>query len=141
MSENNKAKVGETIFPFVRIVVGSERSPKITGLMMELDLPRVKAYLSRFGTFLTVVQEFDNEVEKSKKPQDQPTSSKTDRKPEHVAKKTGQQSDKNGPAYKNAETKLGKKDSQSEGVSKKNEEKQSSDQNSGSKPISKKSPE
>jgi hypothetical protein len=33
-----KEKVGEAIFPFIRSMIGNERAPKITGMLIELPV-------------------------------------------------------------------------------------------------------
>jgi len=43
-----KQKVGEAIFPYIRTIVGNEKAPKITGMLIELPIDQIRAYMTNF---------------------------------------------------------------------------------------------
>jgi len=44
-----KNQVGHAIYEFVQTLVGDEKAPKITGMLIELPLDQIKAYMSDFN--------------------------------------------------------------------------------------------
>ena len=62
-----KEKVGETIFPFIRTMIGNERAPKITGMLIELPVEQIKAYMSNFDNFHCKVKEASDLIDQSDK--------------------------------------------------------------------------
>ena len=62
-----KEKVGETIFPFIRTMIGNERAPKITGMLIELPVDQIKAYMSNFDNFHCKVKEASDLIDQSDK--------------------------------------------------------------------------
>lgn len=62
-----KEKVGEAIFPFIRTMIGNERAPKITGMLIELPVEQIKAYMSNFDNFHCKVKEASDLIDQSDK--------------------------------------------------------------------------
>ena len=62
-----KEKVGEAIFPFIRNMVGNERAPKITGMLIELPVEQIKAYMSNFDNLHCKVKEASDLIDHSDK--------------------------------------------------------------------------
>ena len=62
-----KPKVGEAIFPFIRNMVGDERAPKITGMLIELPIDQIKAYMSNFDNFHCKVKEASDLIDQAEK--------------------------------------------------------------------------
>jgi RNA recognition motif-containing protein len=62
-----KEKVGETIFPFIRSMIGNERAPKITGMLIELPVEPIKAYMSNFDNLHCKVKEASDLIDHSDK--------------------------------------------------------------------------
>lgn len=54
-----KEQVGSAIFEFVTLVVPQEKAPKITGMLIELPVDQIKAYLGDYNAFIAKVQEAD----------------------------------------------------------------------------------
>jgi hypothetical protein len=52
-----KNQVGHAIYEFVQQLVGDEKAPKITGMLIELPLDQIKAYMSDFNNLNLKVQE------------------------------------------------------------------------------------
>lgn len=46
---NYKSQVGEVIYEFVEKIAGEEFAPKITGMLIDLPLEDIKAYLQNFN--------------------------------------------------------------------------------------------
>ena len=49
--------VGENIFEFVEKIAGDEYAPKITGMLIDLPLEEVRAYMQSFERFEEKVKE------------------------------------------------------------------------------------
>ena len=49
---NYQQHVGSCIFPFVQPVCGSEMAPKITGMLIDLPIPEIHAYLKSHQTLV-----------------------------------------------------------------------------------------
>jgi len=62
-----KEKVGEAIFPFIRNMIGNERAPKITGMLIELPVEQIKAYMSNFDNLHCKVKEASDLIDQSDK--------------------------------------------------------------------------
>jgi polyadenylate-binding protein len=62
-----REKVGEAIFPFIRSMVGNERAPKITGMLIELPVEQIKAYMSNFDNFHCKVKEASDVIDQAEK--------------------------------------------------------------------------
>ena len=43
-----KDQVGEIILGYIEKIVGSERAPKITGMLIELPIPQIQMYMSSY---------------------------------------------------------------------------------------------
>lgn len=43
-----KNQVGNLIFDYVCLIIGPDKAPKITGMLIELPVPQMKQYLSSF---------------------------------------------------------------------------------------------
>jgi len=43
-----KDQVGQLIFEYVEGMVGPERAPKITGMLIELPIPQIHLYMQNF---------------------------------------------------------------------------------------------
>mmetsp|Transcript_30593 Transcript_30593/g.30052 ORF Transcript_30593/g.30052 Transcript_30593/m.30052 type:complete len:101 (+) Transcript_30593:1632-1934(+) len=54
---NLKQMVGENIFEFVEKVAGDDYAPKITGMLIDLPLEEVRAYMQSFERFEEKVRE------------------------------------------------------------------------------------
>ena len=54
---NYKALVGEFIYEYVEKFVGDQRAPKITGMLIDLPIEEIKAYLYDFGKLYTKISE------------------------------------------------------------------------------------
>jgi hypothetical protein len=54
---NLKQFVGEFIYEYVERLVGEERAPKITGMLIDLPLEEIKGYLYDFFKLQQKVQE------------------------------------------------------------------------------------
>ena len=63
ISEKNpylKERVGEAIFPFIKNLVGNERVPKITGMLIELPVEQIKQYMFSYDNLVMKVKEADD---------------------------------------------------------------------------------
>ena len=49
---NVKSDVGNAIFKFVVNLVGQEKAPKITGMLLVLSIPEMLKYLQNFDQFV-----------------------------------------------------------------------------------------
>ena len=49
---NVKRHVGTIIFRFVKNLVGEEKAPKITGMLIDLSIPEMLKYLQHFDLFV-----------------------------------------------------------------------------------------
>ena len=50
-----KERVGEAIFPFIKNLVGNERVPKITGMLIELPVEQIKQYMFSYDNLVLKV--------------------------------------------------------------------------------------
>ena len=55
-----KERVGEAIFPFIKNLVGNDRVPKITGMLIELPVEQIKQYMCSYENLCCKVKEADN---------------------------------------------------------------------------------
>lgn len=63
VSERNpylKEQVGHLIYDFVQGIIGVEKAPKITGMLIELPVPQIKEYLTSFEALQVKVTEANN---------------------------------------------------------------------------------
>ncbi len=51
---------GEYIFNYVHALVGEDRAPRITGLLIDLNLDEIKAYLRDYNHLVQKVREAMN---------------------------------------------------------------------------------
>lgn len=54
---NYKNIVGEFIYEYVEQISGEEKAPKITGMLIDLQIPEIHGYLSDFGRLQQKIQE------------------------------------------------------------------------------------
>merc|ERR1719460_1269693 len=72
ISEKNpylKERVGEAIFPFIKNLVGNERVPKITGMLIELPVEQIKQYMFSYDNLVMKVKEADDLISQSEQQQ------------------------------------------------------------------------
>jgi hypothetical protein len=72
ISEKNpylKERVGEAIFPFIKNLVGNERVPKITGMLIELPVEQIKQYMFSYDNLVMKVREADDLISQSEQAQ------------------------------------------------------------------------
>lgn len=62
-----KEQVGSAIFEFVTLIVPHEKAPKITGMLIELPVDQIKAYLQDYTAFMAKVQEADELIKQAEK--------------------------------------------------------------------------
>ena len=62
-----KEQVGSAIFEFVSAIVPQEKAPKITGMLIELPVDQIKAYLQDYNGFQAKVQEADELIKQAEK--------------------------------------------------------------------------
>lgn len=55
-----KDQVGHLIFDYVNMIIGAEKAPKITGMLIELEVSQIKEYLQSFEALQMKVQEANN---------------------------------------------------------------------------------
>ena len=48
---NLKDQVGQIIFDYIEKMVGQERAPKITGMLIDLPIPEIQRYVTNFNLF------------------------------------------------------------------------------------------
>jgi hypothetical protein len=63
VSEKNpylKEQVGHLIYDFVQGIIGVEKAPKITGMLIELPVAQIKEYLSSYEGLEVKVMEANN---------------------------------------------------------------------------------
>ena len=60
-----KERVGEAIFPFIKNLVGNERVPKITGMLIELPIEQIKQYMFSYDNLVMKVKEADDLISQS----------------------------------------------------------------------------
>lgn len=66
-----KNQVGHAIYEFVQTLVGDEKAPKITGMLIELPLDQIKAYMSDFNNLNLKVKEAMEHWENAQRDQQQ----------------------------------------------------------------------
>lgn len=54
---NYKQQVGEFIYEYVEQIVGEEKAPKITGMLIDLHPDEIRQYLVDFGRFNLKINE------------------------------------------------------------------------------------
>lgn len=52
-----KEQVGQCIFDFIQMLVGPEKAPKITGMLIELPVQQIKTYMGSFEALQMKVKE------------------------------------------------------------------------------------
>ena len=62
-----KEQVGNLIYDFVCIVIGPDKAPKITGMLIELPVSQIKQYLSSFDALKLKVTEANSLLVETKK--------------------------------------------------------------------------
>ena len=62
-----KERVGEAIFPFIKNLVGNDRVPKITGMLIELPVEQIKQYMCSYENLCCKVKEADDLINQSEK--------------------------------------------------------------------------
>jgi hypothetical protein len=55
-----KEHVGHLIYDYVQKIIGVEKAPKITGMLIELPVPQIREYLTSLDHLKIKVQEADN---------------------------------------------------------------------------------
>ena len=53
---NYQQHLGSCIFPFVQPVCGAELAPKITGMLIDLTIPEIHAYMKSHQTFVELIK-------------------------------------------------------------------------------------
>ena len=49
INPNLKDQVGQIIFDYIEKMVGQERAPKITGMLIELPIQQIQMYMSSYA--------------------------------------------------------------------------------------------
>ena len=62
-----KEQVGNLIYDFVCLVIGPDKAPKITGMLIELPVSQIKQYLSSFDALKLKVTEANSLLVETKK--------------------------------------------------------------------------
>lgn len=57
-----KDQVGQCIFDFIVMLVGHEKAPKITGMLIELPVQQIKQYMSSYDALMMKVQEANDHL-------------------------------------------------------------------------------
>jgi len=52
-----KDQVGHLIFDYVHMIIGPEKAPKITGMLIELPVQQIREYMTSFEALTLKVQE------------------------------------------------------------------------------------
>lgn len=52
-----KDQVGQCIFDYIVMLVGHDKAPKITGMLIELPVQQIKQYMTSFDGLMMKVQE------------------------------------------------------------------------------------
>jgi len=58
-----KEQVGHLIYDFVQKIIGVEKAPKITGMLIELPVPQIREYLASLDALKVKVAEANNLLE------------------------------------------------------------------------------
>ena len=66
-----KNQVGHAIYQYVQQLVGDEKAPKIAGMLIELPLDQIKAYMSDFNNLELKVKEAHVHWENAQRDQQQ----------------------------------------------------------------------
>lgn len=80
MTERNpylKDQVGHLIYDYVLMIMGPDKAPKITGMLIELPVQQIKQYLSSLEALTLKVQEANSLLQAVK---EKKTSSTTQKK-------------------------------------------------------------
>ena len=48
---NLKDQVGQIIYDYIEKMLGQERAPKITGMLIDLPIPEIQRYVTNFNLF------------------------------------------------------------------------------------------
>jgi len=67
-----KDQVGQVIFQFVNMMVQPDRAPKITGMLIELPVDQIKAYMANLDALRAKVQEATDLIDQSEGKAGQP---------------------------------------------------------------------
>jgi len=62
-----KEQVGQAIFEFVTMMVGQERAPKITGMLIELPVDQMKSYMCSLDALQSKVNEATELIDQAEK--------------------------------------------------------------------------
>jgi len=62
-----KEQVGQAIFEFVNMLVVQERAPKITGMLIELPVDQIKAFMGSFEALQAKVNEATELIDQAEK--------------------------------------------------------------------------
>ena len=54
---NYKSQIGEAIYEYVEIIAGEDNAPKVTGMLIDLPIEDIKAYLVNYGVLQEKVRE------------------------------------------------------------------------------------
>ncbi len=54
---NYKQQVGESIYEYVETIIGEDKAPKITGMLIDLHFDEIKAYLVDFDRLKIKIKE------------------------------------------------------------------------------------
>lgn len=66
-----KEQVGTLIYDYVCMIIGQEKAPKITGMLIELPVVQMKEYLSSFEALKLKVKEANTLLIETKKKEEQ----------------------------------------------------------------------
>jgi hypothetical protein len=59
-NQNYRNQVGEFIYEYVERIAGEQKAPKITGMLIDLPIEEIQAYLQDFAKLEEKVREADN---------------------------------------------------------------------------------
>lgn len=62
-----KDQVGQAIFEFVNMMVPPERAPKITGMLIELPVDQIKAFMGNLNSLRAKVSEATDLIDRAEK--------------------------------------------------------------------------
>jgi len=66
-NQNLKEQVGQIIYEFVSLMVPHERAPKVTGMLIEIPVDQIKAYMQDFQVFTARVKEANQLIDNAEK--------------------------------------------------------------------------
>jgi len=62
-----KEKVGEIIYGYIKSLVGDERAPKITGMLIELPVDQIRQYMQNYEALVCKVKEANDLIDQNEK--------------------------------------------------------------------------